>query len=332
MVRRYPHYHIITLDLLTYAGNLANLADVLNAPNHEFVRGDITDAHLINELFARYHFDGVIHLAAESHVDRSIHEPLAFVKTNVEGTAVLLEAARQAWGEQTKGKRFYQVSTDEVYGALGQEGCFTVETPYHPRSPYAASKAGADHLVGAYHHTYGLPTLISNCTNNYGPYQFPEKLIPLTILRIQQNQPIPIYGRGENVRDWLWVGDHVTAIDRIFHQGTPGHTYLVGARNEWRNIDLVRTICDLADEYMGRPRGTSRRLITFVKDREGHDFRYAIDPSTTEALGWSPAQSMTEGLRKTIEWYMTQQEWVAQVLSGEYRHFFERHYKSRWHA
>ena len=332
MVRRYPHYHIVTLDLLTYAGNLANLADVLDEPHHTFIRGDVTDAALVNKLFAQYAFDGVIHLAAESHVDRSIHHPLSFVKTNVEGTAVLLEAARQTWGEQTEGKRFYQISTDEVYGALGQEGRFTVDTPYRPRSPYAASKGGADHLVGAYHHTYGLPTLISNCTNNYGPYQFPEKLIPLTILRIQQNQPIPIYGRGENVRDWLWVGDHVTAIDRIFHQGAPGHTYLVGARNEWRNIDLVRTICDLTDEYLGRPRGTSRRLITFVKDREGHDFRYAIDPSTTEALGWRPAQSMTEGLRNTIEWYMTQQEWVAQVLSGEYRHFFERHYKSRWHA
>lgn len=332
MVRRYPHYHIVTLDLLTYAGNLANLADVLDEPHHTFIRGDVTDAALVNKLFAQYAFDGVIHLAAESHVDRSIHHPLSFVKTNVEGTAVLLEAARQTWGEQTEGKRFYQISTDEVYGALGQEGRFTVDTPYRPRSPYAASKGGADHLVGAYHHTYGLPTLISNCTNNYGPYQFPEKLIPLTILRIQQNQPIPIYGRGENVRDWLWVGDHVTAIDRIFHQGAPGHTYLVGARNEWRNIDLVRTICDLTDEYLGRPRGTSRRLITFVKDREGHDFRYAIDPTTTEALGWRPAQSMTEGLRNTIEWYMTQQEWVAQVLSGEYRHFFERHYKSRWHA
>ncbi len=332
MVRRYPHYHIVTLDLLTYAGNLANLADVLDEPHHTFIRGDVTDAALVNKLFAQYAFDGVIHLAAESHVDRSIHHPLSFVKTNVEGTAVLLEAARQTWGEQTEGKRFYQISTDEVYGALVQEGPFPMDTPYRPRSPYAASKGGADHLVGAYHHTYGLPTLISNCTNNYGPYQFPEKLIPLTILRIQQNQPIPIYGRGENVRDWLWVGDHVTAIDRIFHQGAPGHTYLVGARNEWRNIDLVRTICDLTDEYLGRPRGTSRRLITFVKDREGHDFRYAIDPTTTEALGWRPAQSMTEGLRNTIEWYMTQQEWVAQVLSGEYRHFFERHYKSRWHA
>ncbi len=331
-IRQYPTYHVVTLDLLTYAGNLANIADVLEAPNHTFIRGDVADADLVHQLFEQYAFDGVIHLAAESHVDRSIHAPLAFVRTNVMGTAVLLEAARKHWDGNFEGKRFYQISTDEVYGSLGPEGHFTPETPYDPRSPYSASKAGADHLVRAFYHTYGLPVLISNASNNYGPYQFPEKLIPLVILRIRQDRPIPVYGRGENIRDWLWVEDHTRAIDRIFHHGVPGQTYLVGARNEWKNIDLIETICDLMDERLRRPPGTSRRLITFVKDREGHDFRYALDPTATEALGWQPIQPMRTGLQKTIDWYLTHKAWVEQILSGAYQQFFDRHYQSRWQS
>ncbi len=331
-VKKYPDYRIVTLDLLTYAGNLANLSDVLDAPNHIFVRGDVADEGLVQQIFTEYGVDGVIHLAAESHVDRSIHDPLAFVRTNVLGTAVLLNAARRQWDDDLSDKRFYHISTDEVYGSLGPDGCFTEHSPYDPHSPYSASKAGADHLVRAFHHTYGFPALLSNCSNNYGPYQFPEKLIPLTILRILRNESIPVYGRGENVRDWLWVGDHVEAIDRIFHQGTLGRTYLIGGRNEWKNIDLVRLICDLMDEKMKRPIGTSRALITFVKDREGHDFRYAIDPSSTESLGWQPTTSMEEGLRKTIDWYLANPDWIQAITSGEYRQFFEKHYAKRFNS
>ncbi len=329
-IRKYPHYHIISLDLLTYAGNLANLEDVLNAPNHTFIRGDITNKKQIDALFNKYAIDGVIHLAAESHVDRSIYSPIDFVHTNVLGTTVLLHAALQHWGKDFAGKRFYHISTDEVYGSLGHKGRFTPHSSYQPRSPYAASKAGADHIVRAFHYTFQLPTLLSNCSNNYGPYQFPEKLIPLTILRILRNEPIPIYGRGEHIRDWLWVGDHVKAIDTIFHCGAIGQTYLVGARNEWKNIELVRLICDLMDEKLQRPTGTSQALISFVKDREGHDFRYAIDPSSTEALGWQPTVSIKDGLNQTIDWYISNNKWLQQVATGEYQRFWHKHYQKRF--
>ncbi len=329
-VQRYPQYHIVNLDALTYAGNLANLRDVEQAPNYTFVRGDIRDAALLDRLFAEYRFDAVVHLAAESHVDRSITNPLAFVETNVLGTVNLLNAARKYWARDSEGKRFYHVSTDEVYGSLGPEGYFTEETPYDPRSPYSASKAASDHFVRAYFHTYGLPVVLSNCSNNYGPYQFPEKLIPLMINNIRESRPLPVYGDGRNVRDWLWVIDHVEAMDAILHRGRIGETYNIGGSNEWANIDLVYLLCDLVDELLQCPAGTARHLITFVKDRPGHDRRYAIDASKIRReLGWQPSITFEEGLRRTIQWYLDNTEWLQQVVSGEYRDYYEKHYAQR---
>ena len=304
-VQKYPDYRIVNLDALTYAGSLANLRDVENEPNYTFEKGDIRDQTRIRELFAQYRFDGVIHLAAESHVDRSIDNPLAFVETNVLGTVNLLNAARQAWAADFSGKRFYHISTDEVYGSLGDEGFFTEETPYDPRSPYSASKASSDHFVRAYHHTYGLPAVISNCSNNYGPNQYPEKMIPVMINCIRENKPLPVYGDGQNVRDWLWVKDHAAAIDLIFHKGKAGETYNIGGNNEWKNLDLVEKLCDIMDDLLGRAPGASRQLISFVKDRPGHDRRYAIDASKIRReLGWEPSIRFEEGFRETAKWYL----------------------------
>lgn len=328
LVKQYPEYHIINLDKLTYAGNLENLKAVEEAANYTFVRGDILDADLLQNIFADYEIDGVIHLAAESHVDRSIDSPLAFVETNVLGTMQLLNAARQAWKADWSGRLFYHVSTDEVYGSLGPSGYFTEDTAYDPRSPYSASKAASDHLVRAYHHTYGLPVVISNCSNNYGPYQFPEKLIPLMINNIRHSKPLPVYGDGSNIRDWLWVGDHVKAIDLIFHGGRPGETYNIGGHNERKNLELVQALCDIVDNLLGRPEGTSRQLITFVKDRPGHDQRYAIDAEKLKKeLGWEPTVSVEEGLGRTAKWYLEQTDWLEQVTSGAYQEYYEKHYK-----
>jgi dTDP-glucose 4,6-dehydratase len=305
-VRTYPERKIVNLDLLTYAGDLGNVADLEGAPNYNFVQGDVADATLLDRLFEQYAFDAVIHLAAESHVDRSILDPMAFIRTNVVGTVELLNAARKHW-KSFEGKRFYHISTDEVYGSLGETGYFTEETPYDPRSPYSASKASSDFFVRAYYHTYGLPVVISNCSNNYGPNQYPEKLIPLCIKNIIENKPLPIYGDGKYTRDWLWVLDHVSAIDAIFHRGRIGETYNIGGNNEWKNIDLVKLLCDVADDCLGRPQGSAQKLITYVTDRPGHDRRYAIDSSKLQGeLGWNPAMSMEEGLRKTVEWYSKQ--------------------------
>ncbi len=329
-VNKYPDYHIVNLDKLTYAGNLENLKDVEDRPNYTFVRGDIVDRPFLMDLFEKYRFDGVIHLAAESHVDRSILNPLAFIETNIIGTVNLLDAARHSWGEQLDGKRFYHVSTDEVYGSLGETGYFTEETPYDPRSPYSASKASSDHMVRAWHHTYGLPVVLSNCSNNYGPYQFPEKLIPLVINNIKHNKPLPIYGDGNYTRDWLWVVDHAEAIDLIFHKGKVGETYNIGGNNEWKNIDLVEKLCDIMDELLGRPVGTSRQLITFVKDRPGHDRRYAIDASKIKReLGWEPTIGAEEGLRLTAQWYLDNEEWLNNVTSGAYQQYYESQYRER---
>ncbi len=329
-VNKYPHYRIVNLDKLTYAGNLENLKDVESRPNYTFVKGDIVDRAMMMDLFAQYAFDGVIHLAAESHVDRSILNPLAFIETNIIGTVNLLDAARQAWGEAPRGKRFYHVSTDEVYGSLGETGRFTEETPYDPRSPYSASKASSDHMVRAWHHTYGLPVVLSNCSNNYGPYQFPEKLIPLVIHNIRHRKPLPIYGDGKYTRDWLWVLDHAAAIDLIFHKGKTGETYNIGGDNEWKNIELVEKLCDIMDELLGRPRGSARQLITFVKDRPGHDRRYAIDASKIKReLGWQPTVGPEEGLRLTAKWYLENEDWLNNVTSGAYQRYYESQYKER---
>ncbi|MCB0567824.1 MAG: dTDP-glucose 4,6-dehydratase [Phaeodactylibacter sp.] len=326
MVNKYPAYHIVNLDKLTYAGNLENLKDIEDSPNYTFVKGDITDEARMQQLFADYDFDGVIHLAAESHVDRSIASPMSFIETNIVGTVVLLNAARFHWKEST-GKRFYHISTDEVYGSLGETGFFTEETPYDPRSPYSASKASSDHLVRAYFHTYGLPMVISNCSNNYGPYQFPEKLLPLMINNIRNNKPLPVYGDGQYTRDWLWVEDHASAIDLIYHQGKVGETYNIGGNNEWKNIGLVHQLCDIVDELLGRPPGASRQLITFVKDRPGHDRRYAIDASKIKReLGWEPTIQAAEGLRLTAEWYLGNTEWLERVTSGAYQQYYEEQY------
>ncbi len=327
-VQRYPHYKIVNLDALTYAGNLENLRDVEKAPNYIFERGDITDAAWINDLFARYQFDGVIHLAAESHVDRSITNPLAFVETNVMGTVNLLNAAKIAWEGNMEGKRFYHVSTDEVYGSLGEEGFFTEETAYDPRSPYSASKASSDHFVRAWYHTYHLPVVISNCSNNYGPYHFPEKLIPLIISNIKQGKALPVYGDGKYTRDWLWVKDHAEAIDTIYHKGKEGETYNIGGNNEWKNIDLVENLCDIMDELLGNAPLTSRQLITFVKDRPGHDRRYAIDASKLRnELGWEPSIRAEEGFRLTAEWYLEHEEWLNHVRSGAYLQYYAEQYE-----
>ncbi|KAA2241442.1 dTDP-glucose 4,6-dehydratase [Chitinophaga agrisoli] len=329
-VNKYPEYKIVNLDALTYAGNLENLEDVKDKPNYVFEKGDITDETFINKLFTTHQFDGVIHLAAESHVDRSIMDPLAFIKTNVLGTAVLLNAARKCWQDNKEGKLFYHVSTDEVYGTLGEEGFFTEETSYDPRSPYSASKASSDHFVMAYHHTYHLPVIISNCSNNYGSNHFPEKLIPLAILNIQHNKPVPVYGKGENVRDWLWVDDHARAIDTIFHKGRVGETYNIGGFNEWKNIDLINLLCMIMDKKLGRPPGTSAQLITFVKDRAGHDLRYAIDATKlNKELGWQPSLQFEEGLEKTVDWYLANETWLQHVTTGAYQQYYEDQYQKR---
>jgi len=332
MVPRYPEVQFINLDSLTYAGNLLNLRDIEDAPNYRFVRGDVADAPLVERLFREHGITTVVHFAAESHVDRSIMTPLSFVLTNTVGTVTLLEAARKAWGDHADPERFrfYHISTDEVFGSLGPEGYFTESTPYNPRSPYAASKAASDHFVRAYWHTYGLPVVISNCSNNYGPYQFPEKLIPLVILNALENRPIPIYGKGENVRDWLYVRDHCTAIERILLSGQTGQTYLVSAGCERKNLELVQQLLDLIDEELGRPVGQSRRLITFVKDRPGHDFRYALDASRLrEELGWTPAYTLEEGLRETVRWYLTHRDWLEAVADASYRAYYEKQYALR---
>lgn len=328
-VNKYPGYAIVNLDALTYAGNLENLRDIENAPNYSFVKGDITDEAFIDQLFADQSFDAVIHLAAESHVDRSILDPLSFVKTNVIGTAVLLNAAKKSWTEKA-GKLFYHVSTDEVYGSLGETGFFTEETSYDPRSPYSASKASSDHLVSAYYHTYGLPMVISNCSNNYGSHQFPEKLLPLMINNIVHSKPLPIYGKGENVRDWLWVNDHARAIDVIFHEGKLGETYNIGGFNEWKNIDIVHLLCSIMDKKLGRTEGESAKLLTYVKDRAGHDMRYAIDATKlNKELGWEPSLQFEEGLEKTIDWYLANDEWIQNVTSGAYQQYYNQQYTSR---
>ena len=319
-VNKYPGYTIVNLDKLTYAGNLENLRDIEDKPNYNFVKGDIEDAELVKSLFKEYNFTGVLHCAAESHVDRSISDPLAFVKTNVLGTTSLLQVAKDSWKDNYEGKLFYHISTDEVYGSLGEKGFFTEETAYDPRSPYSASKASSDHFVRAFHHTYKLPVIISNCSNNYGPYHFPEKLIPLCIYNIINNKPLPVYGKGLNVRDWLYVEDHVSAIDTIFHKGTPGETYNIGGHNEWKNIDIIKELCRQMDEKLGREKGTSEKLITFVKDRQGHDLRYAIDATKLKnELGWQPSLQFEEGLSKTIDWYLNNSEWLNDVTSGAYR-------------
>ncbi len=329
-VNKYPEYAIVVLDKLTYAGNLENLKDLEHATNYEFVKGDITDLGLMRELFAKYKFDAVLHCAAESHVDRSIADPLAFVQTNVIGTVNLLQAAKESWKADMDNKIFYHISTDEVYGSLGEEGFFTEETAYDPRSPYSASKASSDHFVRAYFHTYKLPVKISNCSNNYGPYHFPEKLIPLCINNILHNNPLPIYGKGENVRDWLYVEDHVRAIDVIFHNGKVGETYNIGGHNEWTNIDLVKELCRQMDEKLGREKGSSEKLITYVTDRAGHDLRYAIDATKLkDELGWLPSLQFEEGISRTIDWFLNNNEWLQDVTSGNYLHYYEQQYHKR---
>ncbi len=328
LVNKYPEYTIVNLDALTYAGNLENLRDIENAPNYRFEKVDINQPDKVEELFVRYRFDGIIHLAAESHVDRSILEPLQFIYTNIVGTVNLLEAAKKHW-QHRRDVVFYHISTDEVYGTLGETGLFTESTPYDPRSPYSASKASSDHLVRAYFHTYRLPVLLSNCSNNYGPFQFPEKLLPLFIHNIVNQKPLPVYGDGLYTRDWLWVIDHARAIDTIFHKGKHGETYNVGGHNEWKNIDLIRLLCQLMDNKLGRPSGSSESLITFVKDRPGHDRRYAIDAGKIEReLGWKPSITFEEGLSLTCDWYLNHEEWVTRVTSGAYREYYNRQYGS----
>lgn len=329
-VKKYPQYHIVNLDALTYAGNLENLKEVQQASNYTFEKGDINNESFVDELFQQYKFTHVLHFAAESHVDRSIIDPLAFVKTNVLGTATLLNACRKFWKKDLKGKLFYHISTDEVYGSLGDHGYFTEDTCYDPRSPYSASKAASDHFVMAYYHTYGLPAILSNCSNNYGSHHFPEKLIPLMINNIRNNKALPVYGKGENVRDWLWVEDHVRAIDIIFHKGTPGEKYNIGGLNEWKNIDLVKLLIKIIDQKLGRPEGTSEQLIQYVPDRPGHDLRYAIDASKlTHELGWKPSVTFEEGLEKTVDWYLNNEEWVKHVTSGDYQRYYEQQYLKR---
>ncbi|MBX2986171.1 MAG: dTDP-glucose 4,6-dehydratase [Bacteroidia bacterium] len=327
-VNEYPQYSIFNLDKLTYAGNLENLRDVENAPNYKFIKGDITEETFIAELFEKEKFDAVIHLAAESHVDRSILFPLEFLKTNILGTTILLEAFKK-FGNISKGL-FYHISTDEVYGELDDHGKFVETTPYSPNSPYSASKASSDHFVRAYHRTFGIPVVVSNCSNNYGSHQFPEKLIPLFINNIQNNLPLPVYGKGENVRDWLWVNDHARAIDVIFHKGKVGETYNIGGNNEWKNIDLVRLMCQLLDEKLGRTKGSSEKLITYVKDRAGHDFRYAIDSSKLmKELGWKPSVDFEQGLSLTIDWYLQNNQWLNNVTSGAYKSYYQTQYNNR---
>ncbi|CAN5129404.1 dTDP-glucose 4,6-dehydratase [soil metagenome] len=329
-VNKYSDYNIVNLDALTYAGNLDNLRDIENKPNYTFVKGDIRDAKLLEELFAKYDFVNVIHLAAESHVDRSISNPIEFVMTNVVGAVTLLNAAKFQWNSKFEGRRFYHVSTDEVYGALGETGLFTEETKYDPHSPYSASKASSDHFVRAYFDTYGLPIVISNCSNNYGSHHFPEKLIPLAINNICNNKPVPVYGKGENVRDWLWVEDHARAIDVILHTGKNGETYNIGGHNEWKNLDLIHLLCKIMDKKLNRAEGESEKLITFVKDRAGHDLRYAIDSTKLKnELGWTPSLQFEEGLEKTVDWYLQNQQWLDNITSGNYAKYYEEQYVKR---
>jgi dTDP-glucose 4,6-dehydratase len=329
-VKKYPQYYIVNADALTYAGNLENLRDVESYPNYKFEKADIADEKSITSLFEKYRFDAVIHLAAESHVDRSILDPLAFVKTNVLGTASVLNICLKFWKNNFTGKLFYHISTDEVYGSLGAEGFFTEKTAYDPRSPYSASKASSDHFVMAYYHTYGFPVVLSNCSNNYGSHHFPEKLIPLMINNIINNKPLPVYGKGENVRDWLWVDDHAIAIDTIFHKGKVGDKYNIGGFNEWKNIDIVNLLCAMMDKKLGRQDGESAKLITYVTDRPGHDLRYAIDATKlNKELGWKPSLQFEEGLEKTVDWYLQNQEWVHHVTSGDYQKYYNQQYAKR---
>ncbi|MEH6769971.1 dTDP-glucose 4,6-dehydratase [Maribacter arcticus] len=326
-VQNYPNYHIYNLDALTYAGNLENLKDIEDFPNYHFIKGDIVDEPFINDLFVKVNFDGVIHLAAESHVDRSIEDPLAFVRTNVIGTVNLLNAAKNSWKDSTLGKRFYHVSTDEVYGALGQEGLFTESTPYDPNSPYSASKASSDHFVRSYGETYNFPYVITNCSNNYGPYHFPEKLIPLFINNIIEGKSLPVYGDGKYTRDWLFVEDHARAIDLVFHKGDNHETYNIGGFNEWQNIDLVKLLCQVMDKKLNRTNGESEELITYVKDRPGHDLRYAIDATKiNKELGWEPSVTFEEGLELTVDWYLSNSDWLNHVTSGDYKEYYKKMY------
>jgi dTDP-glucose 4,6-dehydratase len=330
LVNKYPEYQIVNLDKLTYAGNLENLKDIENSSNYTFVKGDITDTTFINQLFDSYKFDGVIHLAAESHVDRSILDPMAFITTNILGTVVLLNAAKDSWKGNMDGKLFYHISTDEVYGSLGEEGLFTETTSYDPQSPYSASKASSDHFVRAYHNTYNLPVIVSNCSNNYGSHQFPEKLIPLFIRNIIEKKPLPVYGDGKYTRDWLWVEDHAAAIDLIFHEGKIGETYNIGGFNEWQNIELIRLLCEQMDTKLGRVKGSSISLLTFVKDRPGHDKRYAIDATKLEhELGWKPSVTFEQGLSVTIDWYLENEDWLNHVTSGSYLQYYNLQYQQR---
>ena len=330
MIKKYPDYHIFNLDALTYAGNLENLKDVEGQPNYHFIKADINDATQLNELFSKHRFDGVMHLAAESHVDRSITDPLAFVRTNVIGTVNLLNAFRGLWKDNFEGKRFYHISTDEVYGTLGAEGLFEETTPYDPNSPYSASKASSDHFVRAYGETYGLPYVITNCSNNYGPNQFPEKLIPLFIHNVRNEKPLPVYGDGKYTRDWLFVIDHARAIDLVFHEGKNTETYNIGGFNEWQNIELIKLLCQQMDEKLGRAAGSSEKLITYVKDRPGHDRRYAIDASKIKnELGWEPSVTFEQGLAQTIDWYLQNEKWLRNVTSGDYQKYYEEMYERR---
>lgn len=329
-VQQYPNYLIYNLDLLTYAGNLANLTDIENEPNYRFVKGDICDAEFINKLFEEEQFDGVIHLAAESHVDRSITDPLAFLNTNILGTANLLNAAKTIWKGEFDKHLFYHISTDEVYGSLGETDLFLETTSYDPQSPYSASKASSDHFVRAYQNTYGIQTVITNCSNNYGPNQFPEKLIPLFINNIKKKKPLPVYGKGENIRDWLYVEDHARAIDLVYHKGKIGETYNIGGFNEWTNIDLIKLVCDVMDKKLGRKEGESRELISYVTDRPGHDMRYAIDASKIKnELGWTPSVTFEQGLEKTVDWYLANEKWMEEIISGDYQSYYQKQYSDR---
>ena len=329
-VNKYPQYKIINLDKLTYSGNLENLSDIENKPNYTFIKEDITNSIEVQKIFDKYKFDGIIHLAAESHVDRSIINPMDFLYTNIIGTVNLLDAAKHSWKDNYNNKLFYHISTDEVYGSLENEGFFTESTSYDPKSPYSASKASSDHFVRAYYNTYKIPVIISNCSNNYGPNQFPEKLIPLSINNILNNKPVPIYGKGENIRDWLYVVDHAKAIDLIFHKGKAGNTYNIGGNNEWKNIDLIKLLCSIIDKKLNRNANSSEKLITFVKDRAGHDLRYAIDSSKLQnELGWKPLVQIKEGLEITVDWYINNKNWLEHVLSGEYEKYYEEQYLKR---
>jgi dTDP-glucose 4,6-dehydratase len=330
LVSKYASYEIVNLDKLTYAGNLENLKDIEHKPNYHFERGDILDLEFLSSIFSKYRIDGVIHLAAESHVDRSLHNPTEFATTNIIGTLNLLQAANAAWKEDFSNKIFYHISTDEVYGSAEHGEFFTEETPLDPRSPYSSSKAGSDHFVSAYYHSYHLPTIISRCSNNYGPFHFPEKLIPLMINNVLSNKPLPVYGKGENIRDWLFVEDHARAIDAIFHNGKAGEIYNIGGNNEWKNIDLVNLLCHIIDKKLGREDGTAAKLITYVKDRPGHDLRYAIDASKLIAeTGWRPEVNFETGLEKTVDWYLANQEWLRHVTSGEYLKYYASMYQGR---